>query len=755
MDKFLIAPFDQDSGLQTNVKSWLIPDNAFAQLDNAYVFRGRVRKRWGSRWFNDSQLASRLRAQVGTVGVPNATVPGSVGAIGQIFSIQNQILTVYQLNGAMYATGDLEDPLNDITGTFDTVTGIYSFVIPGTIPNDTPIYWYPSLPIMGIVTYETTIAGRVNPAIVFDTRFAYRFQNNGWERMGQFVDAGADRWQGSDSQFFWGKTYTGATAYDHNLYVTNFNETEPNGMRYLDTVERWNNFKPLVSATDTMWSALILVPFHNRLLAFNTWEGATAFPGVKHNYVNRMRYSALGNPVAADAWKQDIAGQGGGVDLPELQPIRTIEFVKDRMVVYCDESTWELIYTGNYVDPFRFQQINTGIGARSTFSIIPFDKVCLGVGSLGLIACNASNADRIDDAIPQQIFKIQASYQGDNRVYGIRDYRTELVYWAYPDETTTEIAPYPNKILIYNYKTNTWALFDDRITAFGYHQIFNEDNSNDVNWDSTTVTWNDVIPWGTGSLRAKVPDIIIGNQQGYVYLLDEDQPWNASVFQITNMSGEGIITSMNHSLLGDEFISFEGITGTDGIEDFNDGIFEVNMSGSDERNTFVIRGYDPETREYIDVDFDGMTYSGGGTYSLVSRIDILTKDFSFYQDQGMNSYVEKIDFYIDSTADGKMKLDPYVSTKIKSITEVPIGDPLPEAVFGNSTLITSPYINALPPEKNQQRLWHPVYLQADGQSIQVRLWMTDEIMFNALVRTCDFQLHAMIFNCQPTSLGMR
>ena len=45
-DRFFIAPYDQNSGLQTNVKPWLIPDEAFSELNNAYVFRGRVRKRF-------------------------------------------------------------------------------------------------------------------------------------------------------------------------------------------------------------------------------------------------------------------------------------------------------------------------------------------------------------------------------------------------------------------------------------------------------------------------------------------------------------------------------------------------------------------------------------------------------------------------------------------------------------------------------------------------------------------------------------
>jgi hypothetical protein len=48
-------------------------------------------------------------------------------------------------------------------------------------------------------------------------------------------------------------------------------------MRYYDPVgSAWNNLQPAVSATNTLWQALILIPYYGRLLALNTWEGVTA-----------------------------------------------------------------------------------------------------------------------------------------------------------------------------------------------------------------------------------------------------------------------------------------------------------------------------------------------------------------------------------------------------------------------------------------------------------------------------------------------
>ena len=46
-DRFFIGPLQ--TGLQQNLRPFLIADDAFDLLQNAYVFRGRVRKRFGSR----------------------------------------------------------------------------------------------------------------------------------------------------------------------------------------------------------------------------------------------------------------------------------------------------------------------------------------------------------------------------------------------------------------------------------------------------------------------------------------------------------------------------------------------------------------------------------------------------------------------------------------------------------------------------------------------------------------------------------
>ena len=138
LQKFLIAPLK--SGYQTNVKPWLIADDAYAILRNAYTWRGRVKKRIGGRVLNQGvppavqQQFTRFRVQVGTLDgfgdltafVPRTgIVPNVTPAIGQMFSIGDDFYTVNALgNPALLLKSN---PLTT-TATFDTTTGQFVFV---------------------------------------------------------------------------------------------------------------------------------------------------------------------------------------------------------------------------------------------------------------------------------------------------------------------------------------------------------------------------------------------------------------------------------------------------------------------------------------------------------------------------------------------------------------------------------------------------------------------------------------------------
>lgn len=712
----------------------MIPDRAFSRMQNAYCWRDRIRKRFGSIWLGGNSLLTRLRMTVATTdgtGAASGTVPGTQFNIGQMFSIGSSIYTVYQ-NGTMLISG------TGTTATFNTANGAFSFT---GAPLSTTVYWYPALPVMGLATFETPSID-ADISVAFDTQFSYLY-NGGWDR----ITSGASTWTGDNSQFFWGTTYYGIEPFDYTLYVTNFNQNEP--MRYLFN-NTWSNFTPVVAATAgptptatiTMISARILVPFQNRLLAFNTWEQEMS--GL-NNYSSRMRFSAEGNPIDNTGtyyypWRQDIGGAGGALDFPSQEPIVSVEFIKDRLIVFLDESTWEVVYTGNQIQPFALQQINTEFGVESTFSIIPFDKVILAIGNLGIIACTGNNVERIDDKIPDNVFEIHNINGGVDRVFGIRDYETEMAYWAFPSSDATSTLPYPNQVLVYNYKNGTWAFNDDSITCFGYYQA-----TAGTTWASQTVLWNSDVTWSDGSSNALFKAVIAGNQQGWTFIVNRDTPTNCAALQITNMStGNGIyltITSIDHNLREvQDYVYLQGITGT--LSTLNGLIFQVIPIVDS------MGAIDPDN---FNIYTDAMgTYTGGGTLARVSNIQLQTKQYNFYMDKGRNAYVSKIDFLVDATFAGQIQVDYYVSTSANSM----LADSAPisgsGSLLGTGILETFPY-PTVPFEENASQLWHPCYIQADGEFIQLNISMTPDQMMNVNVMISDFQLHSMIFYATPTS----
>ena len=480
----------------------------------------------------------------------NVTALNGEVAIGQMFSILGNLFYVYQLglNVALYSTNPA------ITATINTTVNPNTVTFVGA-PGATPVYFYPSTPVMGLITYENGDIQN-NPTIAFDTQFAYQYNLGtlGFERLA----AGSSVWQGSDINFFWGANWSGTDAFEHLLFVTNDDELDPNFMRYWDG-STWTVFRPTITSTDFLNNCKILVVFKNRLIALNTWEGPTIVG--QENYVNRARFSQIGSPLDTDAWRQDIPGRGNAIDAPTQQQIISAQFIKDRLIVFFERSTYELVYQSNQIYPFAWQKINTELGAEATFSQVPFDKVVLGVDNIGIHACNGANVDRIDEKIPNEVFDIHDTGNGVARVYGIRDYNVECVYWAFPDASSTTADPFPNKVLLYNYKNDTWAINDDSITVFGY---MNQLDIDAIFWSSTQITWDSDTPWG-GDAQVQFRNVIAGNQQGWVFTIDPDEPTNAPVEQITNITpGVGIVTLtiINHNLEAGSFIYLENITGT-------------------------------------------------------------------------------------------------------------------------------------------------------------------------------------------------
>ena len=708
LDQFLIAPLSE--GVRKDVEPWLIPDEAFAQLKNAYVWRGRIKKRFGTRYIGSStvaseyeQITSRLRIKIGTTNAgtgildwTTAPLPvGSVFKIGQMFSAATQLFTVITATGLMISTGAG-------SGTFDTTNGHYSVDIGAAAAVD--VYWYPSEPVMGFVTHEQ---GAVNDEFTyaFDTRFAYKRLAAGWDRLGTAI------WSSTDYNFFWGENWRGLATEDYVLFVTN--NSAADHVRYWDGAA-WANLVPTYNlAGNTIDGCRLIVLFKDRLLFLNTWESKG---GAAVQFQNRVRYCQNGTPLVAGAgsdataWHEGTSttGKGGYIDAPTKEAIISAKILRDRLIVFFERSTWELVPTGNKITPFVFQRINSEIGAESTFSTILFDKVLLGVGDTGIHACTGANVDRIDEKIPQEVFKFHNGNQGIDRVAGIRDYYSELAYWTIPDQA--ENPTYPTQVLVYDYKNRTWSLNDDSITAFGYIQ-----NLDDLTWaDLDYLTWAEwETEWNSGSRQSEYRNIIAGNQEGYTLLVDTELPRNAGAIQITNATVVGgfvEILARDHNCKVNDFILIENAQGTalvglNGIHQIAALPTPAGLASSDGIGLVI-------------PTFSG-TYLGGGTITRISEIDIQTKEYNFYQKDGADLFVPKISFYVDRTSAGQYAVDYSTSSSSRDLV---FDGESSGAILGTSILETTPYVDDTY-QATQNRFWHVIYPQAQGEVIQFTIYL--------------------------------
>lgn len=742
-DKFLIAPIEH--GLQTNMRPWQIMDDAFERLNNVYTFRGRIRKRFGTTSLGplaDVQ-SSRLRIQIGVLDAGHSlavTVPGAHFEVGQMFSIDDELLTVADttIPIATLANGEILDNGASIAPFFVTCTAVSyntttgALVITGSAQVvGTPVYFYPADACMGISSYETGVRVDAEAIYAFDRQFAYVFDiATGWKRSGTGTNP---LWHGTLSDYYWTTSWKGVAADETAFFVTNFNVSNPNGAGTLTDDAIWATsdgttwaeffpyFNPAGGAPQTgpyVLSARIVLPFKNRLLLLNTIENDNANPDptltLNAWFPQRCRWSANLNikaPFDTNAWYEwsvrDNAGNKGvGAsfsDCPTDEAIISAEYLKDRLIVYFENSTYELVYTQNDIEPFVWQKINTELGAVSTFSIVPFDKVVLGIDNIGIHACNGYNVERTDTQIPDQVFQFDDLSTFVDKVAGIRDYLTEMVYWSYKDKQAPTI--WPNKLLAYNYRNGTWAVYDDCLTAYGYMT------------QQTQLT--------------RYNRVIAGTQEGYMVIIDNDVYRNAPCMQIskmvTGLGGFVNLTVKQHNCSDGEYVAIEDCTGFTAL---NGLILQV------------LNVIDADTIA-IDSVLVPAGYTGSGTLARVSQIDILSKQYNPYIGKATNFAINKIDFAVEKTLSGKLLIDYYTnssqySTLVNSTT-----------IEGTNILDTFPYPTE-PFEAVQTRLWHTLYFDTQGDCIQLHMYLSPALMTSPVVAWSNFELDGMLFYVQPT-----
>lgn len=712
----LIAPFQ--TGIQTDIKPWLAPEDAFERMENAYIFRGRVRKKFGFDWTGKDEYATRTKVKMGTStssGFFTAPIDTLDLKPGHIFKIGEEVFTVPK-----WQKGATSIPLlisKDATRAVIDFTTNRLSVSASEASKD--VYFFPSLPIMGIFEMEVKQLNAKKP-IVFDTKHAYTFsESNGW------VQFGDKTFNGKQTDFFSGASFFGDSLDETFFYAVN-GVTADKFMYIKENGTNVEQFKPhlkLENGTSLGYihSCKVIKTFANRLFAFNTFEDTDTDSNII-NYPYRIRLSPIGirgSGASNDIWNVTAKLGSGIIEIPTREEIVAAEVLRDKLIVFCEKSTWQISHLASSADnpaitPFSLKLINPDFGASSINSVLSLDDVLVSFSDFGIFQTDGLNVKRIDTKIPDEFLKSDRVNDGTKKIFSLRDVKHQLAYFGFAENST-----FANKILCWNYQLDSWSSFDFSFTAFGYSESFTE-----MTWEKigkiypSWADWQGT--WASDALQKFKPQILAGNQQGFVFSLNNDKTVHSPELLITNMNPDPKsqeIQIKNHNLKSGNWVEFTNVVFTE-----NDKLGRVIK-------------IDEDTIRIENLKFT-QAYVGKGFVARAPQLNLLTKEWTFTVMEGKRFRMPYADFLLSDTANGEIT----VLTSLNSGSLLPIDK---SARLGSNT-IKMRKESGIGSFKQDLR-WHRLFLQTQQAGIQFQIFVDYDQMEDKNIGLSDFEMHAFLF----------
>lgn len=721
------------TGLEKDKPDFKLMEDAFSTLNDAFIWRERIARKKGYKQIG--RLTRLLTAQAlgNTTGTPHAGNIKTTLVLEANSEIEQGSVTIHVAapnaenytepavpDGTLVGDGGGTGTINYFTGAFTIVSGA-GWGAGQAITID--FNYCPALPCMGLVTRELATINQ-EQSVAFDTIYVY-FWNAVTER---FEEAGGGTtWQGDNTHFFYAMNYYSATTGGDVMFATNFNKSAmPDPIRYYDNVAAaWNNWLPPIDgAGNEMHQCRILVRYKGRIVALNTWEGATSAAATQNP--RRARWSWNGDPLAATAWRSDTPGLGGYIDAPTSEHIISAGFVRDTLVVGFEQSVWRLRYTGNEILPFVWERIDNEFGIESQYSIVRVDEGQIGVGDKGIIACDGMNVDRIDIKIPDFVFTFHNANDGVRRVHGTRDYDKKLIYWTFPSAAINRT--YPDMVLVFNYENGSWSTFHDSLTCFGTLQYADNRTWADypaTKWELAEFAWVDA------SLQSLYPELIAGNQHGFVVNLQRYSR-NDPAFAITVVTpGTPVqLTIPDHNLSTGDYIYIIGMLGTAGAT-LNGNSYRVNFVDANNVTLSLYNGT-PVTVAA------GSTYLGGGQIAWLHDFRARMKKFNFLE-QGVAGELSYMDLLVNQTTDGQFNVDIFADHNDTEPMNV-------DDTFFNTTVLTTADDNDL---AGQNKVLHRFYSRMHSSFFQFEFNLTGEQKVNGGIHDSDIEIYALTLWSSP------
>lgn len=556
--------------------------------------------------------------------------------IGGTSQLNSQIPYTITVTGASTFTLDGIDSTNfypytsggtsqKVAGTINYSTGAVTVTFalpPAALSTVTAAYrFYPGLPVMMVANFYTATNSR--QLIVADTRNVNRY-NPVTNRLDPVTVA--TTYSGNEFNFFSWTNYEPAAGTPRLLFANNKDPIQSyDGTSVTDYT--------YTLATVTTLSCLLMFQMKDRLILLRTIENGTTFG-------RRIRISGTG----ANSDVFDVTATGAGViDIPDNSWIFSAAFNRDDLIIFTEQSTWILKYTGNDVVPFVLDKLDGSRGSGAPYSGISYLNQSTTVSPRGFISSDGYRVDRTDDKIPDYSFNdidqtnFQLTFAGT-----VDEKRDHMLLHPSPE------SPISDRILVTNYEEFNYAVFRFGLSCMGtFIEAF------DITWNDLLVysNWAEMAQrfgsWDQFSYTKGVPFSIGGGHNGQIWRVNINGIEDNAV-QIRNVT----IIDTNTLRVETDFNNYAS----------GDYIYLSGMNGMLEGNSKQGAIKSVVTPNYV-MDLDIPTsnfspYTFGGQASRVIPFESKTKKFNPFADKSQKVRCGYMYFYVTSSNTGLLRNVP-------------------------------------------------------------------------------------------------
>jgi len=636
VDKVLIAPFKE--GLDREVSDWMLPQDAFVRMQDAYVHRGVLKKRegfqqlaTGGQGSNTTRCSSRIVIEVSSEAKGNTDGSGAASFTLSNIPVREGDISIDIGGGGETITDDGEGVLSGsiaATGTINYVTG--AVTITGSLAASAILvdyFYFPGRPVMGLFNYITATNAR--QLIAVDTRTFNRYDStsNRFEE----VSLSGSSWNGTDSDFFSFTNYVGSdttpSVWQKAVIFTNGVDIPQiyDGSTVNDITSATGWSQPPASIGGDLKTAKLVFYFGNRLVFLNTKQDTASVP-----YPQRALYSA--SVISGNAYSFSAVGSGV-IDAPTDDEIMGADFFSNDLIVFFRNSIWALKITLDFDIPFRWERIDVDAitNCEAPFSVLSYYNEVNAAGILGIYSTDGNSVGRIDNKLP---FFTRDDIRADDFKYCYSGYSIDnrQRWMTYPkiardpEDTSFETA---SDILVNNVEENNWSIFTIPMHVLGtYREAFGDA------WDDFEDQWDSYgEPWDSYAKQLSTINTCGGNTLGYVYEMEEggndDQ---ANIIGITKAS-PGVISVTGHTFNTNDVVKISNVSG---MVELNNRLFTITKVNN---NSFSIN---EDTSGYT-------TYTSSGVVEKAISFDVKTKPMNPYIDKDMKAHLHWVDFRVDAS----------------------------------------------------------------------------------------------------------